>query len=228
MQSSILGLTTEDRGGVARHAMVYNHPPYLALSSSPTTALPIDETLRYVATNSPVDVNALSPDGKKLIQDARDIIETARVMVQEKNADELFQTFKDPNDVLPVDKTKAKDDGQLAVQHLRTILSLILTNSEVRKLLSGFSLIGRDLLARGAATAADGLRPDQEALANSAPNGQFITEGGCVAGPNETPVLEARVPGTDHTVTQHPKDDLGTGAMVKTADGQVMSGAQAY
>lgn len=86
----------------------------------------IDETLRYVASNSPVDVNALSPDGKKLIQDARDIIETARVMVQEKNADELFQSFvwhtrdvdvdaakKDPNDVLPVDKTKAKDDGQL-------------------------------------------------------------------------------------------------------------------
>lgn len=118
-----------------------------------------------------------------------------------------------------------------AVQHLRTILSLVLTNSEVRKLLSDFSLIGRDLLARGAAKAADGLRPDQEALANvdqSAPNDQFITEGGRVAGPNETPVLEARVPGTDHTVTQHPKDDLGTGATVKTADGQVMSGAQAY
>ncbi|KAF7965517.1 hypothetical protein HWV62_43076, partial [Athelia sp. TMB] len=117
------------------------------------------------------------------------------------------------------------------VQHLRTILSLVLTNSEVRKLLSDFSLIGRDLLARGAAKAADGLRPDQEALANvdqSAPNDQFITEGGRVAGPNETPVLEARVPGTDHTVTQHPKDDLGTGATVKTADGQVMSGAQAY
>jgi hypothetical protein len=38
----------------------------------------------------------------------------------------------------------------LAVRHLRTILSLVLTNSEVRKLLSDFSLIGRDLLTRGA------------------------------------------------------------------------------
>jgi hypothetical protein len=46
-------------------------------------------------------------------------------MVQEKNADELFQNFvwhtrdvdvsqakKDPNEVLPVDKSKAKGDGQ--------------------------------------------------------------------------------------------------------------------
>ncbi|KIM83645.1 hypothetical protein PILCRDRAFT_69340, partial [Piloderma croceum F 1598] len=85
----------------------------------------IDETLLYVKNTSPVDIDQLSPDGRKLIQDARDIIETARLMVQEKNADELFQNFvwhtrdvdvshakKDPNEVLPVDKDKAKDDGQ--------------------------------------------------------------------------------------------------------------------
>lgn len=43
-----------------------------------------------------------------------------------------------------------------AIRHLlRTILSLILTNSEARKLLPDFSLIGRDLLARGASKAAD-------------------------------------------------------------------------
>jgi len=46
-------------------------------------------------------------------------------MVQEKNADELFQNFvwhtrnvdvsharKDPHEVFPVDKSKATDDGQ--------------------------------------------------------------------------------------------------------------------
>ena len=38
----------------------------------------IDETLKYVHDHSPVDQNALSPEGKKLIQDARDIIETVR------------------------------------------------------------------------------------------------------------------------------------------------------
>ncbi|TCD61093.1 hypothetical protein EIP91_009046 [Steccherinum ochraceum] len=185
----------------------------------------------------------LSPDGQKLIQDSRDIIETLRLIVQEKNRDELLQNFiwhtrdtdfdqakKDPNEVVPVDKDKAKSDGQQAVAHLRTLLSLIFTNAEVRKLLSDFSVIGRDLLARGASKVADHARPNEEALRRvdeSAPNDQFVTEGGRNAGPNETPVLEARVPGTDTTVKQHPKDEPGTGATVEHGDGTVQSGAEA-
>src|ERR1700689_5150194 len=51
-----------------------------------------------------------------------------------------------------------------AVQHLRTLLNLILTNSEARKLLSDFGLIGRDLLARSATKVAEALRPDEEQL----------------------------------------------------------------
>lgn len=164
----------------------------------------IDSTLKYVLNHSPVPENELSNEGRKLIQDSRDIIETMRLIVQEKNRDELFQNFvwhtrdtdfdqakKDPNEVVPVDKEKAKSDGQQAVQHLRTLLSLIFTNSEVRKLLSDFAVIGRDLLARGAVKVAEATRPDQERLRQvdeSAPNDQFITEGGRVAGPNETPV----------------------------------------
>lgn len=38
----------------------------------------IDETLAYVRENSFVDINKLSPDGRKLIQDIRDIVETVR------------------------------------------------------------------------------------------------------------------------------------------------------
>ncbi|KAL0948737.1 hypothetical protein HGRIS_008869 [Hohenbuehelia grisea] len=204
----------------------------------------IDSTLKYVLDNSPVDLNSLSPEGRNLIDDTRDIIETARLIAQEKNADELFQNFvwhtrdvnadqakKDPNEVLPVDKAKAQTDGQQAVKHLRTLLNLVLTNSEARKLLSDFSVMGRDLLARGASKAADTLRPDEERLRRTdeaAPQDQFITEGGRVAGPNETPVLEAGVPGTDHRVAQHPHEPLGSGAKVKTEDGDVMSGDTAY
>jgi hypothetical protein len=40
--------------------------------------------------------------------------------------------------------------------------------------------------------------------------------------------LEARVPGTDISVVQHPKDDLGASARVKDANGQVKSGQEAY
>ncbi|KAG5633456.1 hypothetical protein DXG03_007356, partial [Asterophora parasitica] len=53
----------------------------------------IDQALQYVVDSSPVDVDRLSPDGKKLVQNTQDIIETARVMVHDKNADELFQQF---------------------------------------------------------------------------------------------------------------------------------------
>ncbi|KIM80519.1 hypothetical protein PILCRDRAFT_822241, partial [Piloderma croceum F 1598] len=172
----------------------------------------IDETLLYVKDTSPVEIEKLSPDGRKLIQDARDIVETARLMVQEKNADELdvdvSQAKKDPKEVLPVDKSK--DDGRTAVRHLQTILSLVLTNSEVRKLLSDISLIGRDLLARGASKSADSLRPDQEALAHidkTAPQDQFLTEGGRKVGPTETPVPETKVPEMGHTVAQYPRED---------------------
>ncbi|KAI0743264.1 hypothetical protein BC629DRAFT_1599620 [Irpex lacteus] len=200
----------------------------------------IDGTLKYVLNHSPVPENELSSEGKKLINDTRDIIETARLIVKEKNADELFQNFvwhtrdtsldkakKDPNEVIPVDKDKAKSDGQQAVAHLRTLLSLILTNAEVRKLLSDFSVIGRDLFARGAIKAAEKARPDEERLRtvdDSAPADTFYTEGGRKAGPDETPVLEARIPGTDATVKQHPHNELGTGATIHQGDGTVRTG----
>lgn len=164
----------------------------------------IDRTLNFVLQHSPVPEADLSPEGRKLVSDSRDIIETARLIVQEKNRDELFQNFiwhtrdtdfdkakKDPSDLAPVDKEKVKSDGQQAVQHLRTLLSLILTNAEVRKLLSDFSVIGRDLLAKGASKVAEKARPDEERLQqvdDSAPNDTFVTEGGRHAGLDETPV----------------------------------------
>lgn len=164
----------------------------------------IDTMLTYLLDNSLVPPQQLSQEGKKMVNDTRDVVETLRVIVKEKNADELFQNFiwhtrdtdfdkakKDPNEVIPVDKGKAKSDGQQAVAHLRTLLSLILTNAEVRKLLSDFSVIGRDLFARGAMKAAEKARPDEDRLRNvddSAPNDTFYTEGGREAGPNETPV----------------------------------------
>ena len=40
-------------------------------------------------------------------------------------------------------------------------------------------------------------------------------------------VLEARIPGTETTIAQHPREELGSGAKVTTANGEVQSGAQA-
>ena len=188
---------------VDRKLRFYGVVHALSESKMPTNKQ-IDDTLDYVLSHSPVDVNALSPEGQKLIQDSRDIIETAKLMVKEKNADELFQNFmwhtravdtspvqKDPTQAVPVDKEKLKNDGQQAVHHLRTLLSLIVTNSEVRKLFSDFAVIGRDLLARGAIKVAEKTRPDEDRLRtvdDTAPSDQFVSEGGRIVGPDETPV----------------------------------------
>jgi hypothetical protein len=162
----------------------------------------IDSALRYVLERSPVDQDQLSPEGRKLIQDCRDIIETARIIVREKNSDELFQNFlwntnsvdlssarKDPNEVLPVEKSKVQDDRRQAARHLRTLGDLIATNSEVRKILSDFSVIGRDILARTASHAAERVRPEQDALSKvdrPAPSDHFEAAGSSQAGLNGT------------------------------------------
>jgi hypothetical protein len=148
--------------------------------------------------------------------------------------------------------TFAIDTSIAAVTHLRTLLSLVLTNSEARKLLSDFQLIGRDLLAKGASKAAANIAPPQDRLQQvdqSAPADRFHTEGGRTIGPDEgTPVLEARIPGTDTTIAQHPKDPIGSiptnaaeaaqavrdphgtvghNATVRTGDGREMKGEDA-
>ncbi|KAG6885293.1 hypothetical protein C0993_003577 [Termitomyces sp. T159_Od127] len=105
-----------------------------------------------------------------------------------------------------------------AVRHLRTLLSLVLTNSEVRKLFSDFSLIGRDLLSTTLQKASSHIGPSREELAHvnePAPEGQFITEGGRPVGTDETPVMEARVPGTDTRIKEG-----GGGARVRRDDGE--------
>jgi hypothetical protein len=82
----------------------------------------IDKVLEYAINTSPVDLKKLSPEGRVLIEDFRDIIETLRMTVVEKNADELFQNavyasyHADPNrakqsGVLPVGKDEAKQDA---------------------------------------------------------------------------------------------------------------------
>lgn len=39
-------------------------------------------------------------------------------------------------------------------------------------------------------------------------------------------MVEARIPGTDTRVSQHPKDEFGQGATIKQANGEVKSGDQ--
>ena len=213
----------------------------------------IDSAFRYVLERSPVDQDQLSPEGRKLIQNCRDIIETAGLVVQEKNSDELLQSFlwntnnvdlsnakKDPNEIL-LEKSKVRDDrhqgvgsfhvfhsltysDDAAASHLRTLGNLIATNSEVRKILSDFSVIGRDILVRTASHAAESVRPDQDGLTNidrPAPPDRFEAAGGRQVGLNETPVAELDNRGSN---TARPQADDGAGV---GHESQVQSVSQA-
>ncbi|CCM07009.1 uncharacterized protein FIBRA_09328 [Fibroporia radiculosa] len=200
----------------------------------------IDGGLEYALDHSPVPTDRLSESGQVLIRDLREILNTLRVMFQEKNAGELLQNFvwhtrstdtnrakKDPKDAVPVRQGKGREDANQAAQHLRTLSSLVLTNAEVRKLVGDFGVIGRDLLARGASKAAEMARPDEERLRRvdePGPDHKFISQGGKEVGPDETPIPEARIPGTSHRIAQDPREEFGQGATVRTEGGDVRRG----
>lgn len=108
----------------------------------------------------------------------------SRLQVHDKNADEVLQKFiwhtsderfretaKDKAQAsvgdgsnLPA-KDDAHRDAQQAVEHLRTLAQLLITNSEARKLVSDLTVIARDLFATGAAKAAEKAKPDPDRLA---------------------------------------------------------------
>jgi len=164
----------------------------------------IDHTFNYINSHPPIDVNKLSPEGRKLIDDVRDLLEVvsrqiplpasalashllpfqSRLQVHDKNADEALQKFiwhtsderfretaKDKAQAIAGDGSNlpAKEDAQRhakqAVEHLRTLAQLLVTNSEARKLASDLTFIARDLFATGAAKAAEKAKPDPESLA---------------------------------------------------------------
>jgi hypothetical protein len=86
----------------------------------------------------------LSDEGKVLVADLRDVIEKAKILLLTKNQGNLLQDFiwqtqavgtgdaKKPN--MPVEKDTAKQHGQEALEGLRTLGTLIITNGQFRKL----------------------------------------------------------------------------------------------
>lgn len=86
----------------------------------------------------------LSADGQKLVADLRDVIEKAKVLLLTKNDGNLLQDFiwqtqhvgsgdaTKPN--APIQKDQAKQHGQEALEGLRTLGELLITNGQFRKL----------------------------------------------------------------------------------------------
>lgn len=91
----------------------------------------------------------LSSDGHQLVADLRDVIEKTKVMLLSKNDGNLLQDFiwrtqnigsgdaSKPN--APIDKDTAKQHGNEALENLRTLGELIITNGQFRKLRKSFN-----------------------------------------------------------------------------------------
>lgn len=202
----------------------------------------IDEALKYAINHSPVSLEKLSPDGKLLVEDVRDILESARMMIAEKNSGELFQNFvwstsngditrgaKSKDEILPVSKGDATADAKQGAAHLRTLLTLFLTNSEARKLLNDIGLVARDLFATGAAKVAEKARPDQQQLDQvdkPAPSGEWVGADGKRVGRDETPELEISGPGKSG-FRMNPKDDPANASVVDPT-GNTRSAGETY
>lgn len=86
----------------------------------------------------------LSAEGQVLVSDLRDVIEKTKIMLLTKNDGNLLQDFIWQTQSIgsggatkpdaPVEKEKAKQQGQEALEGLRTLGKLIITNGQFRKL----------------------------------------------------------------------------------------------
>lgn len=117
----------------------------------------------------------LSDDGKRLVQDTREVVKQAKNLLLSKNEGNLLQDFIwqttqfDRKSVAapgaPLSKDAAQRDGEEALQGLRTLGTLLITNGQFRKLLKDSSILLRDIAGDAATSAAGKVRPSEGDLA---------------------------------------------------------------
>lgn len=102
----------------------------------------MNSALQHTALQKPSP--KLSQEGQRLVADLRDAIEKTKILILTKNQGNLIQDFiwqtshvdgasaSTPN--APVGRDTAKRHGQEAIDDLRTLGTLIISNGQFRKL----------------------------------------------------------------------------------------------
>ncbi|QDS77420.1 hypothetical protein FKW77_006471 [Venturia effusa] len=116
----------------------------------------------------------LSPEGQKLVADFRNVVEQAKVLLLTKNDGNLLQDFiwhtqqiSGGNAALPntpVGKDVAKQHGNEALEGLRTLGTLIISNGQFRKLLSDATVLLRSIAGDAATKTASKVQPPEHQL----------------------------------------------------------------
>ena len=116
----------------------------------------------------------LSGEGKELVADLKDVILKAKQLLLSKNSGNLLQDFiwdcqhldggnaKLPG--APTDKDSAKQHGNEALDGLKTLGTLLLSNGQFRKLLNDASVLLRDVAGDAATNTAARVKPGEDKL----------------------------------------------------------------
>jgi hypothetical protein len=107
----------------------------------------IDVALNSALASKPLSTPSkkLSSEGQKLVADLKTVIEQAKILLLTKNEGNLLQDFIWQAEQItgagtslpgaPVDKDTAKQHGNEALDGLRTLGTLLISNGQFRKLL---------------------------------------------------------------------------------------------
>jgi len=136
----------------------------------------IDIALNSALASKPLSSPSkkLSSEGQKLVADLKDVIEQAKILLLTKNEGNLLQDFIWQTQQIsggnaqvpgaPVDKDTAKQHGNEALEGLRTLGTLMISNGQFRKLLSDATILLRDIAGDAATKTANKVNPSQDQL----------------------------------------------------------------
>lgn len=132
----------------------------------------MNSALASKALSSPS--SKLSAEGKTLVSDLREVIKQAKNLLLSKNQGNLLQDFIWETQHLdgsnaklpgaPIDKATAQQHGDQAVEGLKTLGTLILSNGQFRKLLDDALVLIRDIAGDAATNTANKVRPSEDRL----------------------------------------------------------------
>lgn len=134
-----------------------------------------------VALNSAVQSRALkspsgrlSEEGRKLVADLKEVIHQAQHLLLSKNEGNLLQEFIWDSQHIdganaglpnaPTDKATAQQHGDQALEGLKTLGRLVLSNGQFRKLLNDATVLIRDMAGDAAQSAANKVNPSEDRL----------------------------------------------------------------
>ncbi|KAI1362221.1 hypothetical protein F5Y08DRAFT_279318 [Xylaria arbuscula] len=116
----------------------------------------------------------LSSEGQELVAEFVDVVKQAKLLLLSKNEGNLLQDFIwqtqqfDASTIstpdAPISKDQAKQHGDKALEGLRTLGTLLITNGQFRKLLSDATILIRDMAGDAATNAATKVRPSEDKL----------------------------------------------------------------